>query len=37
MAKVGFVLSNAPQGHPGARTVYHLAVAALNGGHEVLT
>ena len=37
MAKVGFVLSNPPQALPGARTVYHLAVAALNGGHEVLT
>jgi sulfur relay (sulfurtransferase) complex TusBCD TusD component (DsrE family) len=35
VAKVGFVLSNAPQALPGARTVYHLALAAVNGGHEV--
>ena len=37
MSKVGFVLSNAPQSLPGSRTVYYLALAALNGGHDVLT
>lgn len=36
MSKFGFVLSNAPQALPGSRTVYHLALAALNGGHDVL-
>ena len=35
MAHLVFVLSRAPQSLPGARTVYHLAVAALNAGHEV--
>jgi sulfur relay (sulfurtransferase) complex TusBCD TusD component (DsrE family) len=35
LAKIGFVLSCAPLHLPGARSFYHLALAALNQGHEV--
>jgi sulfur relay (sulfurtransferase) complex TusBCD TusD component (DsrE family) len=36
MAQIGFLVSSAPHSAPGARTLYHLANAALNAGHEVL-
>ena len=36
MAQLGFVVSSSPHSTPGARTVYHLAVAALNAGHQVM-
>lgn len=35
MARLGFVLESTPLGSPGARTFYHLAVGALDAGHEV--
>lgn len=35
MAHIGFVLSRAPLDSPGARCFYHLAVAALENGHQV--
>lgn len=35
MAKFTFVLTRSPRSMPGARTVYHLALGALEEGHEV--
>lgn len=35
MARIGFVIARPPLESPGARSVYHLAVGALNRGHEV--
>lgn len=35
MARLGFILGSSPLESPGARTFYHLALGALDGGHEV--